>query len=233
MAERSPQTVRLVAFASAADALHTDATELEVETGSTVGQLLDRLEGDFPALAPIRSRLAVALDGRIAGADDVIPAGAEVALLPPVSGGSGAPWLTAEAIAVESVVRRVAGPRRGATSVFIGTVRNHHGGRPVEGLDYQAYESMAEAVLRRIVEELEAADPDLRVAVVHRLGAVPVGEASVVIAAASPHRDAATTATRTTLERLKREVPIWKRERYADGSEVWREEEPLAHSSNA
>ena len=86
---------------------------------------------------------------------------------------------------------------------------------------------MAEEVLARIVRELEAGGKRLRMDIVHRLGEVPVGEASVVIAAASPHRAEAYEASRQALERLKREVPIWKRESYADGDCVWREEEPL------
>ena len=111
--------------------------------------------------------------------------------------------------------------------VFLGNVRNHHAGREVAALTYSAYRTMAEARLEAIVSELEAADEDLRSEIVHRLGEVPVGEPSVVIAVASPHRAAAYEASRLALERLKREVPIWKRERYADGETVWREEEPL------
>jgi len=81
--------------------------------------------------------------------------------------------------------------------------------------------------LQQIISELEASEPGLRVAIVHRLGEIPVGEASVAIAVSSPHRDAAYAASRTALERLKQEVPIWKREHYADGESVWREEESL------
>jgi molybdopterin synthase catalytic subunit len=98
----------------------------------------------------------------------------------------------------------------------------------VARLTYAAYRPMAERTLGRIVADLEAAHEDLRAAIVHRLGEVAVGEASVVIAVASPHRDAAWAASRQALERLKREVPIWKREHYADGGAAWREEEPLA-----
>jgi molybdopterin synthase catalytic subunit len=106
-------------------------------------------------------------------------------------------------------------------------VRNHHGGRAVERLTYSAYRSMAEERLLTIVREIEAEEDDLALAIVHRLGEVPAGEASVAIAAASPHRAAAYEASRRALERLKKEVPIWKRERYAGGEEAWREEEKL------
>jgi molybdopterin synthase catalytic subunit len=117
--------------------------------------------------------------------------------------------------------------------VFLGTVRDNHAGKPVEKLTYSAYRAMALEGLRRIVEDLEAAAPGLRAAIVHRLGEVPVGEASVVIAVASPHRAAAYEASRTALERLKAEIPIWKREHYADGGVAWREEEPLVKTSAA
>ena len=116
----------------------------------------------------------------------------------------------------------------GAVTMFVGTARDHHRGRAVVGLAYSAYRRMALASLERITRELEEETPGLRLGIAHRLGNVPVGEASVVIAAASPHREAAFAAARTALERLKRETPIWKRESYADGSSAWREEEPLA-----
>jgi molybdopterin synthase catalytic subunit len=128
---------------------------------------------------------------------------------------------------VDRAVAAVAAPERGAVVVFLGTVRDHHAGRPVERLTYSAYRSMATDVLRRIVADLEAEHDRLRAAIVHRLGEVPVGEPSVVIAVAAPHRAAAYEASRAALERLKREAPIWKREHYAGGASGWREEEAL------
>ncbi|MEM8996146.1 MAG: molybdenum cofactor biosynthesis protein MoaE, partial [Acidobacteriota bacterium] len=127
--------------------------------------------------------------------------------------------------------RSVARPDCGAVLLFVGAVRNHHRGRGVALLTYSAYDSMARRQIQRICRELEDASADAQrvyVTIVHRLGDVPVGEPSVVIAVASPHRDAAYDASRTALERLKKEVPIWKREHYADGDIAWREEEPLA-----
>ena len=126
-----------------------------------------------------------------------------------------------------SAAGEVASPERGAVLVFEGRVRNHHGGRAVAALTYSAYETMAAERLERICRELEESAPGLKVAIRHRLGEVPAGEASVVIAVASPHRQAAYEASRLALERLKKEVPIWKLERYGDGSESWREEEAL------
>lgn len=134
--------------------------------------------------------------------------------------------LTDSAIDPTPLLSEVSASDRGAVVLFLGTVRDHHRGRSVVLLTYSAYRPMAETRLARIVADLEA-DGTVRAAIVHRLGEVPVGEASVAIAVSSAHREAAYEASRAALERLKREVPIWKRERYADGEEVWREEEPL------
>ncbi|HXU44011.1 MAG TPA: molybdenum cofactor biosynthesis protein MoaE [Thermoanaerobaculia bacterium] len=225
--------IRLLAFATASDALGASERDLDLPAGATVEDLRTRLLADFPALSRLWPRLAIAIDGRLARPGEAIPDGAEVALLPPVSGGSegGEPvraGLVDGPIDVAAVIRAVSGPGRGAVVLFLGTVRDAHAGRAVAGLTYFAYRRMAEAKLGEIAADLEAAHPDLRVGIVHRLGEVPVGEPSVAIAVASPHRAAAYEASRTALERLKAEVPIWKRERYADGGETWREEEPLA-----
>jgi molybdopterin synthase catalytic subunit len=223
--------IRLLAFASAGDALGSGEMDLELPEGSRVADLRARLDREHPALIPLWPRLAVAVDGRIVSLDEPLAEGSEVALLPPVSGGSGE---TLRAALVDGpidagpLLASVSGPGRGAVVVFHGTVRDSHAGRPVEKLTYSAYRTMAVAGLARIVSDLEAAAPGLKAAIVHRLGEVPVGEASVVIAVASPHRAAAYEASRTALERLKAEIPIWKREHYADGEAVWREEEALS-----
>ena len=233
---KSQRKIRLLAFATAADALGRGELDMEVPSGTTVAELRQRLDAGHPALRELWPRLAIAIDGNLAGPEAEIPDGAEVALLPPVSGGSGAAEgttgeaasnLTDGPLDVDSVVARVAAPSRGAVVTFLGTVRDHHQGRPVDHLVYDAYRPMAEAAIARIVNELEASHDDLAVAIVHRLGEVPAGEPSVLIATASPHRPPAYEASRTALERLKKEVPIWKREHYADGGATWREEEPL------
>jgi molybdopterin synthase catalytic subunit len=223
--------IHLVAFATAADALGTGERDLELPDGATVADLRRVLEGAHPALKPHWPRLAVAIDGRLAGPQAALPDGCEVALLPPVSGGAPeavpVPVLVDGPLDVAAIVARVTSPRRGAVVTFLGTVRNHHQGRPVERLTYAAYRPMAEAGLRRIAGELQEAGEELAVEIVHRLGEVPAGEPSVVIAVGSPHRGAAYEASRVALERLKKEVPIWKKEHYAGGEAEWREEESL------
>ena len=241
--------IRLLAFASASDALGAAESEIELPDGADVARLRAELEARHPEIGPLWGRIAVAVDGEIAAPETALSEGAEVALLPPVSGGAGGPAprlraaLSEEPIDPARVVAAVSSRARGAVLLFLGTVRDRErlagsgagpeggqgGGpaRPVERLTYSAYRPMAEERLLRIVEEIEAAHDGLALAVVHRLGEVPAGEASVAIAAASPHRAAAYAASRGALERLKREVPIWKLEHYAGGAAAWREEEAL------
>lgn len=202
--------------------------EIELADGSDLADLAGRLRSDFPALETIWSRLAIAVDGVIAEPETALSDGAEVALLPPVSGG--APQRTEivdSSIDVASAARSVASEANGAIALFIGAVRNHHRGREVTKIVYDAYRPMAESALETIAEELEGDDDALRVHIVHRLGELGVGESSVVIAVSSPHREAAFRVCQLALERLKREAPIWKREFYAGGTSIWREEEPL------
>ena len=221
--------VRVLGFATAATELGAAETDVELAEGATIETLRRELIARHPGLAELWPRLAIAVDGELAAADGALADGVEVALLPPVSGGERArARLVDGPIDVEALRLEAGHPSCGAVTLFIGSARDHHGGRAVTGLAYSAYRRMALASLETITRELEAEAPGLRLAIVHRLGEVPVGEASVAIAAASPHRGAAFAAARTALERLKRETPIWKLESYADGGSAWREEEPLA-----
>ena len=120
-----------------------------------------------------------------------------------------------DAAAVEAEVRS---PAAGAVVVFVGTARNETGGRKVVKLFYEAYASMAEKRLAEICEEARAKHGALRVALRHRIGECPVGEAGVVIAAAAAHRAAAFDACRAVIEEIKKSAPLWKKEFYADGS---------------
>ena len=130
------------------------------------------------------------------------------------------PYLSQAPLDAAWLAAQVEAPSRGAVVTFHGLVRDHHAGRRVAGLEYTAYEPMAESVCDEIVREAESRWP-VAVALAHRLGALEIGEAAVVVAAAGAHRDEAFAACRFVIEEVKRRVPIWKRERYADGSEAW------------
>ena len=134
--------------------------------------------------------------------------------------------LTEAPIDAAALLREMQSPAAGAVVLFLGTVRDSHAGRAVRGIHYSGYRSMAESSLADIERAL-ALEHGANVRIVHRLGEIAVGEASVAIATAAPHRAAAYATNRSALERLKSEVPIWKRELYADGGEAWREEESL------
>jgi len=120
-----------------------------------------------------------------------------------------------------SVLARVGHDEDGAQILFLGTVRNHADDRPVTGITYEAYEEMAQPVLAEIAAEAAELLGTDRVAVVHRVGALAVGEHSVAIAASSPHRAQAYEASRYVIEEIKKRLPVWKKEHYADGREEW------------
>jgi molybdopterin synthase catalytic subunit len=119
------------------------------------------------------------------------------------------------------VLARVGHDEDGAAILFVGTVRNHADARPVTGITYEAYEEMAAPVLAEIAAEAAAILGTDRLAVVHRVGELAVGEHSVAIAASSPHRAQAYEASRHVIEEIKKRLPVWKRERYADGRDEW------------
>jgi molybdopterin synthase catalytic subunit len=209
--------IRVLAFATAADALGSREFEVELEDGASVAELLAQLEADAPELGPIWNRLAIAVNGELAGPERTLTDAAEVALLPPVSGGDAANHVQLVSRRIEASEVAIVDPSCGAEVLFLGRVRDHSRG----------YEAMAEAKLRAICRDLSRHGALLRI--IHRLGDVPVGEVSVAIAARAPHRREAFTACAEALERLKRETPIWKLEHYDDGSFAWREEEPLSN----
>jgi molybdopterin synthase catalytic subunit/molybdopterin converting factor small subunit len=143
--------------------------------------------------------------------------GDEVALIPPVSGGSF--LLVAGPLDVAAVVHEVEDPEAGAIASFVGTVRRRSRDRDVLHLEYEAYEEMAEPMLARLGEELTERHGLCAVAIHHRLGRVEIGQASVVIAVSAPHRSAALAACREAIETLKTSIPLWKKEVYAGGEE--------------
>lgn len=129
-------------------------------------------------------------------------------------------YLTRNPIAIEPLLAEVQSPERGGTCVFLGTVRGG-GDDEVTGIAYSAYDEMAVAEIKRILDETQARFTSARVMLQHRLGLVPLGEASIAIAAAAPHRDEAFAACRCVIEEVKKRLPVWKKELHADGTTTW------------
>jgi molybdopterin synthase catalytic subunit len=127
-------------------------------------------------------------------------------------------YLTRNPISVESLLREVQSPERGGTCIFLGTVR---GNDDVTGIDYSAYDAMALAEITRILDEAHQRWTGARVMLQHRLGLVSLGEASIGIAAAAPHRDEAFAACRYVIEEVKTRLPVWKKELHGDGTTTW------------
>ncbi|HKO58089.1 MAG TPA: molybdenum cofactor biosynthesis protein MoaE [Thermoanaerobaculia bacterium] len=128
-------------------------------------------------------------------------------------------YLTDAPIDTASLIAGVMRPSDGAYVLFEGVVRNHHEGRAVESIFYDAYRPMAEKEMARITSEVRAEWPDVAVAVVHRLGLLRVGDSSIAIVCSSPHRGESFAACRAMIDRVKQTVPIWKKERGPDGEE--------------
>ena len=198
--------------------LSTDRTELELGGTATVADAWAALEGLFPDIDPHRAYVRAARNGAYAAWDEALADGDIVAFLPPVSGGAGANLIDTP-IDVAALEASVARSEHGAVVTFIGRARDvADDGRTVTELEYEVYPEMAGSVLDEIVGEAEARF-GVAVAVVHRFGLVPIGEAAVAIVTAARHRAEAYESNRFVIEAIKERLPIWKRERFADGSE--------------
>jgi molybdopterin synthase catalytic subunit len=210
--------IQVLYFAGARDAAGT-ARETLAPVPPTVGELRRALESAHPRLARILPRCRIAVDQEFADDDAALREGAEVAIVPPVAGGAARLFAVVDRpLALAEVVEAVTSTGRGGIVTFTGTVRDETRGRRVLRLEYEAYRGMAERKLADIGEAVSR-EHGADVAIVHRVGTLLPGDAAVVIACAAPHRTAAFRACEACIERLKKDVPIWKREVYADGSE--------------
>jgi molybdopterin synthase catalytic subunit len=215
--------VNVRCFARARDLAGRDQIILELPEGATVADVRAGLAAACPALSGILERSALALHEEFADNDMLVPRDAEIALLPPVSGGEEKTmiYLTRDPIDVQQITAAVLRPDCGAVVTFLGTVRDVTEGRVTTALDYEAYAAMAEKKMAEIERETRGRWPVGAMMMVHRLGHLEVGEASVAVAVSSPHRAQAFEACRYAIDRLKELVPIWKKENWADGTCEW------------
>ena len=213
---------------------------LHVSEGSTAADAWRLLTDEFPVLLGATASVRFALNGAYSGPADRLHEGDELAVIPPVAGGAqGLRWLAIspdplDARLLADLRAKVPTSADGALVLFVGQTRDSPGtpapgqeeaardvhGQAVEALDYEAFDEMALTILDAIAREIEQRFGVTRLAIIHRTGRVAMGEASVVICAAAPHRAAAFEAARYAIEELKARAPIWKSELFADGS-VW------------
>jgi molybdopterin synthase catalytic subunit len=236
--------VRVRLFAVQRELAGTRQVELELPDGASIETAWLALVALHPALGPGRAAVRFARNGVYADATETLHDGDELACIPPVSGGADGSPASARIIELRSepfgleilaeLGERLATDADGAICGFVGRTRStagtpapgqeaeaaRHAGRLVEALDYEAHETMAHLVLEQIAVEIEARFGVSRLAIVHRLGAVPLGAVSVAVVAAAAHRDAAFEAARYAIDELKARAPIWKAEQFADGH-VW------------
>jgi|SRR5579859_6682022 len=212
--------VRALLFARFRELAGTDEVRLELAAGSTVADVYAAVRMAHPAL---ESNLAVvrgAINHEIVPWDVVVADGDDVAFIPPVSGGTHPPLieLTTGPLDARRIETAVAYSGAGAICTFTGIVRDTSRSKKVAHLEYEAYTEMAVAQMRKIAGEIAEQWPDSRVAMAHRTGRLEVGEASVVVSVACPHRAEAIAACKWGIDRLKETVPIWKKEHATDGS---------------
>jgi molybdopterin synthase catalytic subunit len=221
--------VRVISFGILKDWLGAAEREVELPERATVALLLERLNAQQSA--PLPRGVAISVNAEFSSASQVLRDGDEVGLLPPVSGGAeaareGETRLTRAPINVAKIIEAAKQGEDGAVVVFDGIVRNHTRGRATLHLDYEAYEEMAALQMDELAAQARTRFGVRHVTIVHRLGRLEIGESSVLIVVASAHRGQAFDACRWIIDTLKKTVPIWKKETFADGA-VWADGEPF------
>lgn len=225
--------IKVLFFGMLKDVVGRAEEELEVGPGARLRTVFTHYAERFPRLRDMEGSIVLARNQQFSPASTPVAEGDEVALLPPVSGGAG-PYiremtdeaaghffaLTRDPIDTREIAARLLRGEDGAVVTFEGVVRNNSGGRRTSCLDYECYEPMALKVMAEIGCEIARTHPIGRIAMVHRLGRLNVGETSVAVVATAPHRRPAFEAALEGIDRLKRLAPIWKKEHFADG-ETW------------
>jgi MoaE-MoaD fusion protein len=216
--------IRVLYFAVFREKLGRDDDVVALADGATVRDAITALAARHAAVEKLRGKFRVAVNQDFADDERELADGDELALIPPVAGGSDAPTrrhalLLATPLSLDRCIAAVAGPGMGGITTFTGIVRRDSRGTSVDHLEYEAYGTMAIREMERLCDEIEAEIAGVKLAVEHRTGRLEVGDIAVVIAAAAPHRAEAFAACRAMIDRLKERVPIWKKEVGDDGAE--------------
>jgi molybdopterin synthase catalytic subunit len=210
-------------FARYREVIGRDRIEVELPDDGTVESAWRAVVDRHPQLSSYRPHTLFAVGNDYVAPDHRLHGGDELLLFPPVSGGAGDDVfrVVERPLSADALASEVADPGAGGIVVFSGVVRNETGGRPVKFLEYEGHAPMAEAKMREIGLDVRARWPGVkRVAILHRVGRLEIGESSVLIAVSAAHRQDAFEACRYAIDTLKQIVPIWKKEHFEDG-EVW------------
>ncbi|MFW5876167.1 MAG: molybdenum cofactor biosynthesis protein [Myxococcota bacterium] len=226
MDEGSDFQVRVRYFAAARELVGAgEEAVILPDTPSTAAAVLALVGQRHPRLRPHLRRMRLAVNGELVDGEAPVRGGDELDVLPPVAGGGEGPVRLCEVregpLSVDECMKAVAHEAAGAVAVFTGVVRDHADGKPVARLDYEAHPELADREMHRILVEIAREKPAVRLAAVHRVGELAVGELAVVVAAGAPHRAEAFDACRDAIERIKADVPIWKKEWAPDGAAHW------------
>jgi len=221
--------IEVLLFARLRELVGHDRVVVQRQELLTVRDVWDGLRAQYPQVEGFGKSLLVSVNHEFAAWDTAVKEGDELAFFPPVSGGEEARrrhliQIIRSPIQIEPLVNQLGQPEDGAVVVFDGIVRNHSQGRETLYLEYEGYEPMALKKMGEIEASARSRWPVNRIGIVHRLGRLEIGEASVVIIVTSAHRKAAFEACQYVIDTLKKTVPIWKKEFFADG-EVWVEGE--------
>ena len=211
-------------YAAAKELAGCDSSTFEFAAASVAQTELRRAIAErFPTLAAFLERMRLAVNGDFVDMTRKLQDGDRIDVLPPVAGGSPVVLcrITDREISLDETRRAVAHPGAGGVCIFHGVVRDHADGQSVSRLDYEAHESLAEKEMCRVLAGVAAEHPGCRIAAVHRVGSLAVGDVAVCVAASAAHRDEAFAACRKAIDRIKETVPLWKKEWGADGDARW------------
>jgi molybdopterin synthase catalytic subunit len=218
-------TITVKLFAILRDRAGVPEVTLDLPAGATVGTAAERLAERFPQVRDHAKHVAYAVNTEYVTRETVLNDGDELAVIPPVSGGADPDWIeiTPDALDTAAAVRFVSDPEAGGVDLFLGTTRaeTNPSGQALLALDYDAYVEMATRQLHELARRVREKWPVRRCVIHHRVGRVEVAQPSVLIAVSCPHRGEAFEACRWLIDELKRNVTIWKKEVWGDGSATW------------